>query len=264
MKRFILPFLVITAMLPSYAIEPDVTQHADTKQLETQMKSFKNRLKTYMRCLRRKCSDEERKLAAQYIASDGIKLYFLLVAASILLPIPIAVLGSPNLRREVFSYIGQEIKESYITRPVLPARDVILGVKPGEERIIELDGQLWAITKKYFRTGYHNDFLSEEVIFSIGLPQEKWLQVNRRGPIKSLCSMFPQFGLLILALQRITNSERAKIAAIGLIIREQNGKGSELRDGLLAEISEGEHAQEGRPRWEGELGCETRLVYKPR
>lgn len=110
-RRF-LPFLVLAISLSSINLGGIAQKRASSVELEKSMKTFRGRLRIYRNCLRRKCSNEERKIAAKAAIKDGLKIA-LLVAGTILLVRKVSTyqairnkLASPDNLDDIFNFFN--------------------------------------------------------------------------------------------------------------------------------------------------------------
>ncbi len=123
-NRF-LPFLVLAISLSSISLGGIAQKRASSVELEKSMKTFRGRLRVYRNCLRRKCSNEERKIAAKAAIKDGFKLA-LLIAGTIFLvrrlstyqaiPKKLAPLDTPDNLFAFFNSLGiteTNLREEY-------------------------------------------------------------------------------------------------------------------------------------------------------
>jgi len=110
-------FLVFATSLSSINLEGMAQKRASSIELEKSMNTFRGRLRIYRDCLRRKCSDEERKVAATTAIKDGLKLLLLAgtivgtiffvkrVSATQSMP-SISFRNFENIRQTIFRFIN--------------------------------------------------------------------------------------------------------------------------------------------------------------
>lgn len=209
MKKFYLFLFAITVAFQTYAVEPVAKQ--DVEQLEIQMKSFKNRFSLYLKCIRKKCSDEERRAAAKTMLKDGwvllSSLYMIAMGSFVVL-----ALSEPD----VWQPVVRSLKESLITIPVRSMRNSILGMGSGEQRTFFFDRQEWQVKSDKYTVSFTVELLPENA------PKTTDPEFDIRI---FLSTKFPTLCSLILSLQKSTNAEESDIRRISITITSQAKQG---------------------------------------